>query len=126
MIGTLGIKAGRVAVAGGKFAGWEMLSRTGIVNPRLLPSASDTLVTLTDLLGRSSVRSDILVTGAEALNALDLAMPNGALIGVLIAEHRIFAEVAKPLVFFVPSIRKCHFLPVFILVFGVGFSQKVG
>jgi NitT/TauT family transport system permease protein len=126
MIGTLGIKAARVAMAVAIFAVWEMLSRTGIVNPRLLPSASDTLVTLTDLLGRSSVRSDILVTGAEVLTAFVIAVPIGALIGVLIAENRYFAEVAKPLLFFAFSIPKSIFLPMFILVFGVGFSQKVG
>jgi ABC-type nitrate/sulfonate/bicarbonate transport system permease component len=126
MIGTLGIKAARVAMAVAIFAVWEMLSRTGIVNPRLLPSASDTIVTLTDLLGRSSVRSDILVTGAEVLTAFVIAVPIGALIGILIAENRYFAEVAKPLLFFAFSIPKSIFLPMFILVFGVGFSQKVG
>jgi ABC-type nitrate/sulfonate/bicarbonate transport system permease component len=126
MTGTLGIKAARVAMAVAIFAVWEMLSRTGIVNPRLLPSASDTIVTLTDLLGRSSVRSDILVTGAEVLTAFVIAVPIGALIGILIAENRYFAEVAKPLLFFAFSIPKSIFLPMFILVFGVGFSQKVG
>ena len=126
MTGTLGIKAARVAMAVAIFAVWEMLSRTGIVNPRLLPSASDTIVTLTDLLGRSSVRSDILVTGAEVLTAFVISVPIGALIGVLIAENRYFAEVAKPLLFFAFSIPKSIFLPMFILVFGVGFSQKVG
>jgi len=43
-----------------------------------------------------------------------------------IAENRYFAEVAKPLLFFAFSIPKSIFLPMFILVFGVGFSQKVG
>ena len=52
--------------------------------------------------------------------------PVGALIGFLIAENRYFAEVAKPLLFFAFSIPKSIFLPMFILVFGVGFSQKVG
>ena len=39
----LGVKAARVAIVVALFAIWEILSRTGIVNPRLLPSASDTL-----------------------------------------------------------------------------------
>ena len=34
---TLGVKAARVAIVLAVFALWEMLSRTGIVNPRLLP-----------------------------------------------------------------------------------------
>ena len=126
MTNSLAIKATRFAIVAMVFAVWELLSRTGTVNPRLLPSASDTLVTLADLLGRPSVRSDILVTATEVLTAFMIAVPAGALIGLLIAESRYFAEVAKPLLFFAFSIPKSIFLPMFILVFGVGFAQKVG
>jgi ABC-type nitrate/sulfonate/bicarbonate transport system permease component len=126
MTGTFGVKAARVAIVVAIFAAWEILSRTGIVNPRLLPSASDTLATLWELLQRASVRNDLAVTASEVLTAFVLAVPCGALIGFLIAENRYFAEVVKPLLFFAFSIPKSIFLPMFILVFGVGFSQKVG
>jgi len=105
---------------------WETLSRAEIVNPRLLPSASDTLAMLAELLRRASVRNDLVVTAGEVATAFVLAVPIGALIGFLIAEHRYFAEVVKPLLFFAFSIPKSIFLPMFILVFGVGFAQKVG
>jgi NitT/TauT family transport system permease protein len=123
---TLGVKAARVAIVLAVFALWEMLSRTGIVNPRLLPSASDTFVMLGELLQRASVRNDLVVTASEVSTAFVLAVPIGTLIGFLIAENRYFAEVVKPLLFFAFSIPKSIFLPMFILVFGVGFSQKVG
>jgi NitT/TauT family transport system permease protein len=126
MSSALAIKASRFAIVAALFALWELLSRTGFVNPRLLPSASDTLLTLADLLGRPGVRADIAVTGVEVLTAFVVAVPVGALIGILIAENRYFAEVAKPLLFFAFSIPKSIFLPMFILVFGVGFAQKVG
>jgi NitT/TauT family transport system permease protein len=120
------IKLARIAIVVAVFALWETLSRTGIVNPRLLPAASDTLATLGDLLQRANVRSDIAVTATEVMVAFALAVPLGALIGFLIAENRYFAEVVKPLLFFAFSIPKSIFLPMFILVFGVGFAQKVG
>jgi len=126
MTGRFGVKAARVAIVLAIFALWELLSRTGIVNPRLLPSASDTLVTLAELLQRASIRNDLAVTGSEVLTAFILAVPVGAMIGFAIAENRYFAEVVKPLLFFAFSIPKSIFLPMFILVFGVGFSQKVG
>jgi len=126
MAGTLGQKAARAAIVVALFAVWEILSRTGIVNPRLLPSASDTLATLFELLQRASVRKDLVVTASEVLTAFVLAVPCGAVIGFAIAENRYFAEVAKPLLFFAFSIPKSIFLPMFILVFGVGFSEKVG
>jgi ABC-type nitrate/sulfonate/bicarbonate transport system permease component len=116
----------RIAIIVAILALWEFLSRSGIVNPRLLPSASETLATLGDLLQRTSVRSDLMVTASEVLAAFLLAVPFGALIGYLIAESRYFADVVKPLLFFAFSIPKSIFLPMFILVFGVGFAQKVG
>jgi len=126
MAGRIQITIARIALVVAILALWEILSRTGLVNPRLLPSASDTLSTLADLLQRGSVRSDLLVTATEVLVAFAIAVPLGCLIGYLIAEYRYFAEVMKPLLFFAFSIPKSIFLPMFILVFGVGFAEKVG
>src|SRR5262245_22142937 len=126
MAGGIAIRLARFAIVIAIFAVWEVLSRTGIVNPRLLPSASDTLSTLGQLLQRANVQHDLLVTAHEVLAAFALAVPFGALIGYLIAEHRYFADVVKPLLFFAFSIPKSIFLPMFILVFGVGFAEKVG
>lgn len=116
----------RAAIVLAVFALWEILPRAGLVNPRLLPSASDTLVTLLDLLQRANIRNDLLVTASEVLIAFIIAVPVGALIGFAIAENRYLADVVKPLLFFAFSIPKSIFLPMFILLFGVGFSQKVG
>ena len=126
MAASLGIKLARLLIVIAIFAAWEVLSRTGIINPRLLPSASDTLAMLGELVQRASVRNDLVVTASEVLTAFALAVPFGALVGFLIAENRYFAEVMKPLLFFAFSIPKSIFLPMFILVFGVGFAQKVG
>jgi len=124
MTGTIGLKLARVAIVLAFFAVWECLPRAGIVSARLLPPASDTFLTLYDLAGRANVRADLLVTAAEVLAAFVLAVPAGALIGLLIAESRYIREVAKPLLFVAFSIPKSVFLPMFILTFGIGFTQK--
>jgi ABC-type nitrate/sulfonate/bicarbonate transport system permease component len=126
MVEDIGIKLGRIAIILAIFPLWELMSRTGLVNPRLLPSASETLATLFDLLQRTSIRGDLAATALEVMTAFVLAVPTGCLIGFLIAENRYFADVAKPLLFFAFSIPKSIFLPMFILVFGVGFAEKVG
>ena len=77
MAATLGVKLARIAIVVAVFALWEILSRTGIVNPRLLPSASDTLATLWELLQRAGVRNDLVVTASEVLIAFVLAVPCG-------------------------------------------------
>jgi len=122
----LALKLARLAVILAIIAAWEAASRTGLVNPRLLPSASETLAMLVNLLGRAAVRNDLGVTAMEVLSAFALAVPLGCLLGFLIAENRYSADVVKPLLFFAFSIPKSIFLPMFILVFGVGFAQKVG
>ena len=122
----LALRLARLAIVLAIVATWETLSRSGAVNPRLLPSASETLSTLAELLGRANVRSDLAVTATEVASAFALAVPVGCLTGFLIAENRYFADVVKPLLFFAFSIPKSIFLPMFILVFGVGFAQKVG
>src|SRR5690349_14073482 len=119
MAGRLGIILSRIAIIVAIFVLWELLSRTGIANPRLLPPASDTLAMLGDLLQRTNVRGDLAVTATEVLAAFALAVPFGCLLGYLIAEHRYFADVVKPLLFFAFSIPKSISLPMFILVFGV-------
>ena len=118
--------AARVGIVLALFALWELLSQTGIVNPRLLPSASSTLAMLFELLQRASIRNDLAVTASEVLTAFVLAVACGALVGFAIAESPYFARVVKPLLFFAFSIPKSIFLPMFILVLGVGFAQKVG
>jgi len=126
MANRIAITLSRIAIVVAIFAVWEILARTGLVNPRLLPPASETLAVLADLLQRASVRNDLLVTATEVVVAFAIAVPLGCLVGYLIAEYRYFADVVKPLLFFAFSIPKSIFLPMFILVFGVGFAEKVG
>jgi len=53
------------------------------------------------------------------------AVPIGACVGVLVAESEYFGQIFRPMLFYVFSIPKSIFLPMFILVFGIGFAQKV-
>ncbi|HEY0525918.1 MAG TPA: ABC transporter permease [Stellaceae bacterium] len=121
-----GIIAGRIAIVVGLAMLWEGLSRTGAVSPRFLPPLSDTVATVLQLIGRPAVRADIAVTLLETLAAFAIALPAGALIGLAIAESAYLGEILKPLVFFLLSIPKSVFLPLFILSFGIGFAEKVG
>jgi len=104
---------------------WEGLPRVGIVNPMLLPPLSDVLRTLVEILGRPQVHEAILVTAAEVIVAFIVAVPLGAAIGVLIAEYDYAGQIFKPLLFYVFSVPKSVFLPMFILIMGIGFQQKV-
>ena len=115
----------RAALLGVVLAAWEFLPRQGIMNPQLLPPLSDVLSTLWQLLQRPNVHTAIGVTAAEVIVAFIVAVPLGAALGVLVAENAYIGAVFKPLLFYVFSIPKSIFLPMFILVFGITFAQKV-
>jgi NitT/TauT family transport system permease protein len=119
------IVAVRLALLALVLAAWELLPRHGIVNPLLLPPLSDVLRALGDQLLRPQVHEAIAVTAAEVMLAFAIAVPLGAALGVLIAESEYLGQVFKPLLFYVFSIPKSIFLPMFILVFGISFAQKV-
>jgi len=106
-------------------AAWETLPRNGIVNAMLLPPLTDVLSTLVQLIQRTQVQEAILVTAAEVIVAFIIAVPLGAVIGVLIAEYDYAGQIFKPLLFYVFSVPKSIFLPMFILIMGIGFQQKV-
>ncbi len=106
-------------------AAWETLPRNGVVNPMLLPPLTDVLAMLVQLLGRPQVHEAIMVTAAEVIVAFIIAVPLGAAIGVLIAEYDYAGQIFKPLLFYVFSVPKSIFLPMFILIMGIGFQQKV-
>jgi|SRR5690625_158389 len=115
----------RTAIALAAFALWETASRTGIVDPRILPPPSHVFATAFHLLGEAPFRGHLGTTISHTLTAFAIAVPGGALLGLLIAERPYLSDVFKPLVFFVFSIPKSIFLPMFILAFGIGFGQKV-
>src|SRR3990170_1517580 len=115
----------RLALLGLVLAAWELLPRHQIVNPLLLPPLGDVLRMLGELLQRPQVHEALGVTAAEVLVAFLIAVPLGATLGVLIAENDYLGDVFKPVLFYVFSIPKSIFLPMFILVFGIGFQQKV-
>jgi NitT/TauT family transport system permease protein len=115
----------RLALLAAVLGAWEILPRAGLVNPILLPPFSDVLSTFGQIVGRGDVREAIGVTAAEVIVAFIIAVPIGGAIGVLAAENAYFGEIFRPMLFYVFSIPKSTFLPMFILVFGIGFHEKV-
>ena len=115
----------RIALLAAVLAACEVLPRAGIVNPMLLPPLSEVMATLGDILARSNVRQAIGVTSAEVVAAFLIAVPLGAVLGVASAENAYFGEIFRPILFYVFSIPKSIFLPMFILAFGIGFPEKV-
>jgi NitT/TauT family transport system permease protein len=116
---------GRLLLAAIVFGIWEALPRLGLVDDELLPPFSTVLASLGELLGRPALRTDLAVTTLELLLAVAIALPAGTLAGLALAENRRLSAIFDPFVFFLFSIPKSIFLPMFILTMGISFGQKV-
>lgn len=104
---------------------WQVLPSKNIINPLLLPPLGDVLSMLWTLLQQPRVHDAIATTALEVLVAFVIAVPVGAILGVTIAESPYLTAIFKPVLFYVFAVPKSIFLPLFILVFGIGFPQKV-
>lgn len=107
------------------FSLWEIAPKAGWADERLLPPASDVLTTLFAMMGTYSFWMHVQTTLGEVLVAFLIAIPLGVLIGIVVAENKLASATFKPLIFFIFSIPKSIFLPVFILALGIGFWEKV-
>jgi NitT/TauT family transport system permease protein len=124
--GRATIRLTRVLLLAAVLLAWEMLPRLGVVAPDLLPPFTEVVRTLATLLARAAFLRDIATTALEIFTSFLIAVPLGAVFGLLIAESPYAARVFDPLLFFLFSIPKSIFLPMFILTLGIGFWQKVG
>lgn len=121
----LAMPALRLALLALALGVWEALPRLGWVDAEILPPFSIVLTTAIGLLGRPAIHADLLTTGLELGAALIISVPVGIACGIVLAENRRLAEVCEPLLYFLFSIPKSIFLPLFILAFGISFWQKV-
>jgi NitT/TauT family transport system permease protein len=119
------IVVARLVLLAAVLGAWEILPRNGTINPLLLPPLSEVLAMLGNLLGRPQVHEAIATTAGEVIVAFIIAVPLGAALGVIIAENDYVGEIFRPILFYVFSVPKSIFLPMFILIFGIGFQQKV-
>jgi ABC-type nitrate/sulfonate/bicarbonate transport system permease component len=105
------------------FALWELLSRSGAINTRLLPAPS----TVWDTLARSI---GVLLEQARptlwaAVYGIVLAAALGIALGAAVSFSPTLMQAVYPTVVFFQLIPKVALAPVFLIWFGTGFSANV-
>ena len=113
-----------LAIAGA-LALWELLTRSGILNPDHIPTMTDTVAQLFELLAESSFWSAVASTlegWALGLGiAAVLAVPLGILIGSSATAYRSVRFVVE----FLRPIPSVALVPLAVLIYGVGMESKV-
>ena len=115
----------QAAIIGALLALWEAASRLALVNPRLLPPVSKVLTRMWALARDGEFLGHLALTAGEVGLATLIVAPLGIAIGVLLAESDYLGAAFRPFFNFLASVPKSVFLPIFILLFGIGISQKV-
>jgi ABC-type nitrate/sulfonate/bicarbonate transport system permease component len=112
-------------IVSGAALAWELAARLQWADPELLPPLSLVLATLWQLLGDPAFRSDIEVTLMECAVAFLIVAPVGLICGFILGETPRLERLFAPALQLLMTIPKSIFLPVFILLFGIDFPEKV-
>ena len=119
------IFATRLLILAALAALWEASGQRRWIDPDLLPPLSKVLGVLAKLVVDKAFIEDMTVTGLECLVAAAIVTPLGLLTGFALGESRRLERAFNPPLQLLMTVPKSIFLPVFILMFGIGFGQKV-
>lgn len=104
---------------------WEAAVQTGAIDARLLPPFTEVLARLWVIVQDPQVLHHLWVTTSQVLLSFVIVAPLGIGLGLLLGENEFLGKAFKPFFFFMASVPKSVFLPLFILALGIGFAQKV-
>lgn len=115
----------RVALAALLVAAWELLPRSGVVNPVFLTPASDVARSLWELVTTGDLFRHARVSLVRILEGLGLAIALGVPLGRGMGWFRGFERAVDGPLQAGRQVSAIALFPVFILFFGIGELSKV-
>ncbi|MFN0072544.1 MAG: ABC transporter permease [Chloroflexota bacterium] len=104
---------------------WELVVKLGLVSNRILAAPSEAFAALQVVLADPRVLESIWITTQELALATLFAVPTGVLLGFVVGESAAARRIFAPVLYIGTAVPKSLFLPLFILVLGIGMNQKV-
>lgn len=104
---------------------WEFLSQTEIVNPIIVPPASDVFTALTELVREDFFWTATWVTLQETLYGFFIGITGAWILGTLIGLFRFFRLAFYPLVIAFQITPRIALAPLFLTWFGFGITSKI-
>lgn len=102
---------------------WQLFARS--LNRPFLPDPTAVLSRIFPLLLQSSIASDFMTSAARVLLGLGLAALPGIPFGLFLGCCKIPDQILSPLVYLLYPLPKIVFLPLIIVLFGLGNFPKV-
>ena len=107
------------------FIVWDLVVRMGLVRPILLPSPTDTLITLVKGMAGGALLADCLVTVMRTLIAFLIAAVIGMPLGIILGSSERAYRSVEFLIDFFRSTPASAMIPLFLLIFGISDFNKI-
>ncbi len=104
---------------------WELLSRTGTVNPIVLPAPTQIVSAFVGLLGDSSFWKAAKVTAWETIAGLAIGVAGAWVLGTLIGLVDFARRSLYPLVICFQVLPRIALAPLFLVWFGFGLTPRI-
>jgi ABC-type nitrate/sulfonate/bicarbonate transport system permease component len=104
---------------------WELIPRTGIVEPRFLPPASEVLAALLRALGLTAFWVSVGETMLAWFLGLLIAVIAAVVLGFLIGSSAFLAKATNSTVEFLRPIPSVALIPLAVLMFGVKIESSL-
>ncbi|MDB5571949.1 MAG: taurine transporter [Hyphomicrobiales bacterium] len=115
----------RVAAVLVIFALWEVAGASGLFYRGVIPSSALVAKAFAGLLGSADFWFHAGVTGFEVLVAFAIGGLAGAAFGLLLGVNRYTGAVLEPFLHYLAPTPKIVFLPILLILFGVGVGSKI-
>jgi ABC-type nitrate/sulfonate/bicarbonate transport system permease component len=115
----------RFASIGGVLATWEMLAKSGLLFPDVVPPVGAVSAAIMRTLMDPSYYWHLGITMAEIAAALAIGGLCGLLVGIALGANPFLTRAYEPFIHYLAPTPKIIFFPVMIMWFGVGSGSKI-
>lgn len=106
-------------------AAWEALARSGLLYEGVVPSFALIVTALIELLSEPTLYRHLAVSGSEIVASLVIATGLAIPLGILFGARRFLGRAVMPYVNAVATTPKIVFLPIVMLIVGIGPESKI-
>jgi ABC-type nitrate/sulfonate/bicarbonate transport system permease component len=103
---------------------WEALARSHLLYAGVVPPLEAIAAALVDLVSQADFYRDFAITAGEVAVGIAIAAVTGIAAGILFGARRFLGQAVEPYVLALATTPKIIFLPIVMLMFGVGVESK--
>lgn len=104
---------------------WEILSQTGLIDPRFFPAPSLIMMTLVNMAKSGELFQHVSVSLTRIIFGFLLGVTPAIFIGLLMGMYKYFRFFFSPIIMILMPIPTLAMLPIILILFGIGEFSKM-